>query len=172
MKGSIKRAAALVITSAMVLSMTAPMHAFAEEAGTTGTTKQTATTSVKTTVSVNTSGTLSNERLTHNYTNVSTGYKFKDYNGEAVIFDISALSDASGKACLTDDAEYSNPVAKVEAGDSFELKVNVPQNGLYFIGFDYLSYDESILPIEMSMTVDGEYLFYEMRSLKFETTWA
>ena len=38
------------------------------------------------------------------------------------------------------------------------LEVTVPQTALYWLNFDYLSYDASILPIELSLTVDGEYI--------------
>ncbi len=116
---------------------------------------------------------LSNERLEHNYTNVSAGYVFPDYTGEEKIWSISECIDAAGNGYLTNDNfGYDGAVAKVSAGDLFGMKVDVPRDGLYYIGFDYLSYDESILPIELSFMVDGEFLFYETRSLKFETTWA
>ncbi len=170
MNGRIKRAFTLVITSAIVLSQTTPASVFAGTSKDTGTVKQTGTvTAAMSTAGV--TGTLSNERLTHNYTTVSAGYSYKDYTGKDVILDISTLSGKAGSINFNYNADYPNPVAMVKAGDSFELKVNVPENGLYFIGFDYLSYDESILPIEMSLMTDGEFPFYEMRSLKFETTW-
>ena len=50
------------------------------------------------------------------------------------------------------------------------LDFEVPEDGLYYMNFDYLSYDESILPVSMKMKVDGDYPFYECRSLEFETT--
>ncbi|MCR5323770.1 MAG: extracellular solute-binding protein [Lachnospiraceae bacterium] len=116
---------------------------------------------------------LSDERLTHNYTNVSAGYVFQKYTGEEKVWNISEHIDESGKGYLTgDNYWYENEVAKVQAGDRLVMSVDVPQDGLYFIGFDYLSYDGSILPIELSLMIDGEYPFYESRSLKFETTWA
>ena len=39
------------------------------------------------------------------------------------------------------------------------------------MNFDYLSYDESILPISLELTVDGASPFYECRNMEFETTW-
>ncbi|MCR5331144.1 MAG: extracellular solute-binding protein, partial [Lachnospiraceae bacterium] len=138
-------------------------------------------------------GTLSNERLTHNYTSVSAGYSFPEYTGDDVVIRLSECIDDAGRSYLLSDpskeifsatgtlaetypaaavSSYQDATVRVEAGDSFTLNINVPKDGQYFIGVDYLSYDESILPIELAMTVDGEYPFYEMRSLKFETTWA
>ena len=60
----------------------------------------------------------------------------------------------------------------MKIGDTVKLTVDVPQDGQYCMLFDYISYDESILPIEMAMQVDGEYPFFECRTLEFETTWA
>ena len=118
---------------------------------------------------------VSNERLERNYTKISAGYAFPDYAGPDVLWSIEGCADADGQKYLTGESfNYASgtKVAKVEAGDAFSMKVEVPKDGLYYIGFDYLSYDESILPIELAFKIDGEYPFYEARSLKFETTWA
>ncbi len=159
MKEMLKRSVVFIAAAAMVMTSVTPISVHAKE-------------SSETTINVET-GTLSNERLLHNYTTVSGNYRFRDYRGTDVTLKISELDNAEGNITLTsDNYGYAAPVAMTEAGDAFTLKVNIPENGLYFIGFDYFSYDESILPIEMALTVDGEYPFYEMRSLKFETTWA
>ena len=60
---------------------------------------------------------------------------------------------------------------KLSSGDKVRLKLDVPSDGLYFMNFDYLSYDESILPISLELTVDGASPFYECRNMEFETTW-
>lgn len=71
----------------------------------------------------------------------------------------------------SDNFGYEGRVADVSAGVLLRLDIEVPETALYWIGFDYLSYDESILPIEFSLKIDGEYPFYETRNLNFETTW-
>ncbi len=111
------------------------------------------------------------ERLTSNYTHVSAGYTKADYAGEDVVIELeNALT--SGKEYLTSDShEYGSSVAKIAHGDELTLSVEVPKDGLYWLSFDYLSYDESILPIELSFTIDGQSPFYEARSASFETTW-
>ncbi len=155
---SIKKSFAFIAATAIVFSSVSPIPAYAEN--TEGMTNAYA-------------DTLSNERLMHNYTSVSADYRFSDYKGESILAKISGISEKEGGTKLTEDNYgYGDPVASVKAGDSFTLKVKVPKDGLYFIGFDYLSYDESILPIEFSMMIDGNFPFYEMRRLKFETTWA
>ncbi len=114
----------------------------------------------------------SSERLTTNYTHVSAGYSASKYAGADVVFRLEDCLDTEYADLLTTDSYgYENRVASVGHGDSFTLTVEVPETALYRIGFDYLSYDSSILPIELAFTVDGEYPFYEARGLKFETTW-
>jgi ABC-type glycerol-3-phosphate transport system substrate-binding protein len=56
-------------------------------------------------------------------------------------------------------------------GDTATFTINVPQTGQYYYRFDYLSYDNSTLPVELSMKLNGEYPFYESRRLLFESTW-
>lgn len=113
-----------------------------------------------------------NNRLTTNYTNVSSGYTEAVYSGDEIIYKISDVVDRADRAFLTkDNYEYTNEVLAVKAGDSVKLTIDVPVSGRYVMSYDYLSYDESILPVEMGMKIDGQYPFYEARSMKFETTW-
>lgn len=114
----------------------------------------------------------SSERLSTNYTNVSAGYTAKEYTGAEVEFSLeSSLLEESTALLTADSYEYGSKVCDVTIGSVVSVKVNVPETALYCVGFDYLSYDTSILPIELSFKVDGEYPFYEARNLKFETTW-
>lgn len=111
-------------------------------------------------------------RLTTNYSTVSEGYREAVYNGDEIVYKISEAAAKADRAFLTkDNYEYANDVLAVKAGDTVTLTIDVPVSGRYVVGFDYLSYDESILPVEMGMKVDGSYPFYEARSMKFETTW-
>lgn len=113
----------------------------------------------------------STDRLTTNYTTVSAGYTASDYAKEDVVVNI-ASDMAEGKGFLTDDShDYGSEVAAIAHGDAISLSVDVPETALYWVNFDYLSYDESILPIELALKIDGEFPFYEARSLNFETTW-
>lgn len=114
----------------------------------------------------------SNERFTTSYTVVSGGYTASDYQGDAVAFGMDEILGGEYAACLTDENYgYGNPVADVKSGDVIRMTVEAPQTALYWIHFDYLSYDQSILPIEFSLKVDGEFPFYESRNLSFETMW-
>lgn len=156
-----------IIAAVMALSLAVPMffgnhtiaHAEGEE-----TAAQTGVSAVGETFSI--------ERLTSNYSIVSSGYTSAAYAGETVTFPIDkALSQGDTGFLTKDNYEYANQVADVSVGDELHLTINVPQTAQYWMGFDYLSYDQSILPIEFALMVDGDYPFYEARNLSFETTW-
>ena len=160
----LKKAVALTVMSALLLqpgAYSAKQSAYAaEENGT-----ETAGTS---------STEYSVERLATGYTKVSAEYTAPHYTykGETVVFPMDKALDAAYSSMLTaENKGYANDVVQMKVGDSIALTVDVPETALYWVKFDYLSYDDSILPIEMSFKVDGEYPFYEARNLKFETTW-
>ena len=113
------------------------------------------------------------QRLSTNYTTISQKYTSSGYQGDDVTYKMEDVLNKDYVSLLTDDSyDYSDgSVVNVTHGDSFEVTVNVPEDALYEIGFDYLSYDESILPLEIAFMVDGDYPFYETRSLTLETTW-
>ncbi|MCR5743141.1 MAG: extracellular solute-binding protein [Lachnospiraceae bacterium] len=110
------------------------------------------------------------ERLATNYTAVSATYTAPVYTGADVKVSVADAIAASGVNSQS-DADYGATVANLKVGDVITYTVNVSQTARYEIGFDYLSYDDSILPIEMAVMIDGEYPFYEARNLIFETTW-
>jgi ABC-type glycerol-3-phosphate transport system substrate-binding protein len=112
-----------------------------------------------------------NETIADNYTHVSSRYSAPLYTGEPceIAAGKALVSGTSGIA--DDNYGYKNGVVKMTVGDTAIFKVEVPETAGYFYRLDYLSYDQSILPIELSMRVNGEYPFYEARRLLFETTW-
>lgn len=112
------------------------------------------------------------ERLDRNYTKVSSGYTAGSYNGHDIVYGIVEASGTSADGLTaSDNRGYGSDVLDVKSGDSLTAVIDVPQTALYCIGFDYLSYDASILPIEFALTVDGSFPFYEARNIKLETTW-
>jgi len=116
----------------------------------------------------------SEERINHNYSIVSAAYKSAEYTGEAKDFTAESSVVATGSSLLTDDVKGYEKAAKVldlTLGADVSIDVDAPEDGQYVLSFDYLSYDESILPIELSMTLDGAYPFYECRNVKLETLW-
>jgi len=120
------------------------------------------------------SGEYSSERIGTNYTIMSGKYSFKDYAGAEIKYPVGDSASKDDKPKITTDTKgYSggSEVLKVTSGDKIKLGIDVPEDGLYFVKLDYLSYDESILPVKMGISVDGAYPFYECRNLEFDTTW-
>lgn len=114
------------------------------------------------------------ERISHNYSRVSADYNCKPYTGEAVRVRLcDALAEADTVNLTSDVRGYSGApqVADMVVGESLAAQVRIPKDGLYVLSFDYLSYDDSVLPVEFSMKIDGDFPFYECRSVKLETIW-
>lgn len=162
-RNRIKKAVSIAISFGLVLGLTigsSPVYAKDEEQ----------TEDVVENVLVNTDAAA--DRLSSNYTSVSKSYTAKDYEADTVCFYFEdCLEDETILTTDSFDYEGSSGVATVGAGDSFKVKINVPETALYLVGLDYLSYDTSILPVEIGVKIDGDYPFYEARSMVFETTW-
>lgn len=125
-----------------------------------------------------------NETISNNYTSVSHSYIAPFYTGNPMEIKVEEAfvgSESSGNdtnkalLCSARDIDetyaYGNKVLNLTLGSVVTLRMNVPQTARYVLKFDYLSWDDSILPIEMAMQVNGEFPFYEARRLLFETTW-
>lgn len=153
------------------LSVDDPTAANSTEASDTGGTKDAA--SSDSSQSTSSSEEYENDMLTNNYTNVSKNYSAPAYQGERVVIKAAESYDGQGGGTITTDSygSYGDKVIEVGLGDSVTFKVDVPQTARYVFSLDYLSYDDSILPIEASLKVDGNYPFYEARRLILETTW-
>ena len=110
------------------------------------------------------------ERISNNYSKVSAGYTAGAYSGEELVF---YFASAEGGLVTSDTRGYtgSDSVMDVKAGDTVELAVSVQKDGLYAVRFDYLSYDNSVLPVEFSMETDGQFPFYECRNVELHSTW-
>ena len=162
-RNRIKKAVSIAISFGLVLGLTiGSSPVYAKDEG--------QTEDVVENVLVNTDAAA--DRLSSNYTSVSKSYTAKDYEAETVCFNFAdCLEDETILTTDSFDYEGSSGVATVGAGDSFKVKINVPETALYLVGLDYLSYDTSILPVEIGVKIDGEYPFYEARSMVFETTW-
>jgi ABC-type glycerol-3-phosphate transport system substrate-binding protein len=112
-----------------------------------------------------------NESIEYSYSKVSKNYSAPFYEGDPYEIMINQAF-LSGSAVITENNhDYKNPVVQMVIGDTVTLSIDVPETGQYYYRFDYLSYDESMLPIELSMKLNGEYPFYEARRLLFESTW-
>ena len=114
------------------------------------------------------------ERSATSYSKVSAKYKADVYSGGELAFCFAdAATEATGEKLTGKTMDYSraDKVLDVTVDDVVEAVVEVPEDGLYALSFDYLSYDESVMPIELSLQVDGEYPFYEARNVELAVTW-
>ena len=112
------------------------------------------------------------ERVSNNYSKISAQYTAKPYAGDLQNYYFADL--LAGSALLTAETrDYTGAgqVLDVTVDDVVEVTITVPETALYVLSFDYLSYDDSILPIEFSMEVDGAYPFYECRNVELQVTW-
>ncbi len=121
------------------------------------------------------------ERIARNYTKVSAGYTLPEWTGaETVIRPEEAVTDEGGAEWTEDTENYpgAGKVLRVSYGNKIRLKATVPGDGLYALKIDTYSRDnrleenrQSVLPDKIAVSVDGDYPFYEARSLKFESRW-
>ena len=112
-----------------------------------------------------------NERISNNYSKVSAGYRYGIYKGQAVTVYPGMSLQSQLSTDVTRGYAYADRVLDLTANTVVELAVEVPADGLYAVQFDYLSYDESVLPIEFAMEVDGAFPFYECRNVELSFTW-
>ena len=100
-------------------------------------------------------------------------YKVTEVKSESSKLDkgdlITEIPDAS-EATVEEVASIENGLL-MEIDDVVTLTVKFPETARYYVNFNYISADDSILPIQFGMKVDGEYPFYETRQIEFETTW-
>ena len=117
--------------------------------------------------------TYSDERITHNYAIVSQEFTYPAWKGERIAYPVSNLPLSGTAKKTTDSYGYtlSSEVVLAELGQEATLTVNVAQAGVYWLSFDYLSCADSILSAEAALMVNGEYPYFELRSLEFENLW-
>ena len=59
----------------------------------------------------------------------------------------------------------------LRTGEETEIVFSVPQDGQYELWFSYYTETQSALPSEMTVAVDGEIPFYELRRVKLKSLW-
>ncbi len=116
----------------------------------------------------------SSDMIDTNYTVVSQSLSSPYYGGEPVrVLAADHFRPVSGTEVVS-DADYAGgagKAVKLDIHDSGIVTVDVPETARYYIGMDYVDVGNSVLPLELSMKVNGEYQFYELRDLEFEAAW-
>lgn len=112
-----------------------------------------------------------NEMIGNNYTVASQRYTAKLYDGESIEIPVTKALTGESAALTSDNYQYQNEVASLKLGDKVMLNIEAPETARYYLSLDYLSYEESLLPIELILSLNGEIPFYEARRISFESTW-
>lgn len=160
-KGKKARITSLMVTTAMLVSS---ITVFADEpqANTVSTTASNYITDEN----------FTNDMIEKNYTVVNGASKTPLYDGEKLEQKSADIFQSVSGATKTDDNYgYLSQVWKLTVGDSGKLLVEAPKKARYFISMDYLDIGETVLPVEFSMMVNGDYQFYELRDLTLEAGW-
>ena len=64
------------------------------------------------------------------------------------------------------------PIGKtLSTGEEASVPFSVPQDGQYELYFTYYTETQSALPVEMTVTLDGQIPFYELRRIKLKSLW-
>lgn len=129
------------------------------------------------TKSEQTTNEFTSEKLQSSYTRKKENYTASPYEGEEISYSMSEIfSQEKGEdgATLVSDTkgyEGADKVLKLERTYDAKLVFDVPETALYYICFDYCSYDDTVLPATMGLKLNGDYPFYEARNLSFESNW-
>ncbi|WP_438348055.1 extracellular solute-binding protein [Paenibacillus sp. FA6] len=75
------------------------------------------------------------------------------------------------KVLQKDSFGYNAETVRLDKNTKTELEVYVDETGLYQLAFDYYIMDDSILPTEGYIQINGEYPFYESRRILFPSLW-
>lgn len=118
----------------------------------------------------------SNDMYDMNYTVISQSQSTPYYQGEPVCIPAAGhFTPLAGTEIVADEfglrGGTGSDVVKMEIHDSGIVTVDAPETARYYINLDYLDAGSSVLPLELSLKVNGEYQFYELRDLEFEAAW-
>ncbi len=116
-----------------------------------------------------------NELTERNYTKMSKKYTAPKYTGEDKYFPAKDAWVSTSEGVLTSEIngyEKADQVVDLTINQNADFVIKVEQDGVYDVYVDYLTYDAgTILPVEMSMKLNGETPFYEAKRLLFECLW-
>ena len=113
-----------------------------------------------------------NDMIGKNYTVVNGMSETPFYEGETLELKISDIFQGTdGTEIAADSYGYTSDVPQMTVGETGKLLIEAPETARYCISMDYFDAGDSVLPIEFSMKVNGEYPFYELRDITMEAQW-
>jgi ABC-type glycerol-3-phosphate transport system substrate-binding protein len=93
------------------------------------------------------------------------------YSGQTVVHNASTVISGNGEI-VSDIFGGNGEVVRVNIDEEATFTITAPEEKLYYIKFNYLADSDSILPVEASIKINGEYTYYELRRLLFENRWS
>ncbi|WP_245308295.1 extracellular solute-binding protein [Halalkalibacter urbisdiaboli] len=106
--------------------------------------------------------------LTEKYSTYITEAKMNQYAGNDIV--LENVGDLVTDSSFLDQYDGTS-VVRIEQNEEAILRINAPESALYYIGVTYLSDNENVLPTQMEMKLNGQFPFYELRNLVFESKW-
>jgi len=104
------------------------------------------------------------------YSRVKYSHSAYFYAGLDIVINMADMVQDS-QFLATDNKGYHSPAIHLNRHDIVELHVTVAQDGVYNFSFDFFDPRTSILNVEFSMLVNGEFQFQEMRRFQFKSYW-
>lgn len=81
--------------------------------------------------------------------------------------------DNNGVTETGDNKGYERAVYRWDTNkEDFTYKADIPDDGLYYIALDYLSLTNSVKSIDLSISVNGQYINEDAENIRLFSTWA
>ena len=96
----------------------------------------------------------------------------QDYTANNATESIAFTADTLFTDVISGDGYgYFEPLGNLQTGEEVSFTVNLPQAGLYNIEIDYLDISATILPSELTVTVNDVLPFSESQAVKLAAVW-
>ncbi|RXI96244.1 extracellular solute-binding protein [Anaerobacillus alkaliphilus] len=69
------------------------------------------------------------------------------------------------------DVYDGKQVVRIDQNKEVTIRINAPESAFYNIGLSYIIDDQNVLPTQIEMQLNGQFPFYELRNLVFESKW-
>lgn len=106
------------------------------------------------------------------YSEVIESYRQLFFNGAPIVYPIVDLVVEENEFITKNVREYhQSEVLHLQRGERLELHIDVSQEGVYAIAFDYFDLLDSLVNIEFSLRINDEIPFRELQRLRFTSNW-
>lgn len=99
----------------------------------------------------------------------------KDYEKGDIIFSLGDIvaQDSVIHVLSADESEgYRKEVLNVtQDADEYNVRINVPQDALYTLKFDYYAKPDNPNPVEVGIKINDEYQYFELKRILLEKYW-